>query len=160
MSAETGAPAPPAAGGESLYDSDDMAEYLVENGIESPVADAVTDLLDREFALGNISNEDRRYARLMAENVVLLLEEQYPPTDSQLQGSKRAAYLNDVTEQSTAIGESTKTQLRTLLLAAFFRTSRSVDGWQQDKLSESITTQRREDLNTDEDDSGLFSIFS
>jgi hypothetical protein len=142
-----------------MSSDDRMAEYLIDSGIEAEVADSVTDLLDKEFALANIDRNDRRYARLMSENVILLLEEQYPPADSQLQDTKRAVYLRDKTETKTALDESTKTQLRTLLLAAFFRSSRSVDGWQQEKLSENIQTQRLEETRETGSDDGLFGIF-
>ncbi len=143
-----------------LTNTDDkMAQYLIDSGIDANIADSVTDLLDKEFALANIDRNDRRYARLMSENVILLLEEQYPPSSSQLQDTKRAAYLGDASETKDALGEDTKTQLRTLLLAAFFRSSRSVDGWQQEKLSENIQTQRLEERTDQADDGGLFSIF-
>jgi hypothetical protein len=144
---------------DQLMQDDRMAEYLIDSGIDAEVADSVTDLLDKEFALANIDRNDRRYARLMSENVILLLEEQYPPADSQLQDTKRAAYLGDASETKDCLGESTKTQLRTLLLAAFFRSSRSVDGWQQEKLSENIQTQRLEETRDGGDDGGLFGIF-
>jgi uncharacterized protein YdaU (DUF1376 family) len=43
-------------------------------------------------------------------------------------------------------------RVESVMLAFFARVSRSVDGWQQDKLSEQIITQRREAL--EEEDSG------
>jgi hypothetical protein len=50
-------------------------------------------------------------------------------------------------------------QVESLLLGMFFRTSRSVNGWQQDKLTEQIQTRRVED-NRDRGDDGLLGVFS
>lgn len=150
---------PPQATPDTLVDDDRMAEYLIDSGIDSEVARSVTDLLDKEFALANISSNDREYARLMAENVVLMLEEEHPPKGSSLQGAKRAAYLGEYGDTKDPLPESTKTQLRTVLLAAFFRSSRSVDGWQQEKLSENIQTQRLEEQKADDAGGGLFGLF-
>lgn len=136
----------------------EVMDKLMQTGIAEPSAESVADLLSQDYMLGRIRDADREYARLMARNIVHYVECDHPPQSSMVQGTLGMALREDLNNGATALSHEQKTKLKSTLLAMFFRTSRSVDGWQQDKLSEQIQTRRVED---DRDDDGpLGGLFS
>jgi hypothetical protein len=148
----------PAAPG--LTNREEFVEKVTNTGIDEDVATAVHNLLADEGVLSNIRHADREFARLHAENVVKYVEAMHPPRDSHVQGKLRRAYLGELTDGREAINDATLANFRSILLGSFFRFSRSIDGWQQDKFGEQIQTQRLEDRR-DEGNTGLLGeIFS
>lgn len=143
-----------------LSERKEFLDKVTDTGIDEEVATSIHNLLTQDFVLGNIRAADREYCRLMAENVVLYVTADHPPQDSALQGVLRMGLLGDMDDGRTALSERQKTEFKSLLLGVFFRTSRSVDGWQQDKVTESIQTRRVEDGRQQESDGILGGLFS
>jgi hypothetical protein len=137
----------------ALTNREEFVEKVTETGLQEDVATAVHNLLADEGVLGNIRHADREYARLHAENVVKYVEAMHPPAESHCQGVLRRAYLGDMDDNREALDDATLANFRSILLGAFFRYSRSIDGWQQDKFGEQIQTKRIEDRR--EEQSGL-----
>jgi len=148
----------PAAPG--LTNREEFVDKVTETGISQDVATAVHNLLADESVLGNIREADREFARLHAENVVKYVEAMHPPKESHVQGELRRAYLGDLTDGREAIDDATLANFRSILLGAFFRYSRSIDGWQQDKFGEQIQTQRLEDRRDEGNEGLLGGLFS
>jgi hypothetical protein len=138
---------------------EEVIEQLGDTGISKPKQDSIADLLSEDYVFANIKTQDREYARLLAENVVLFAKCRHPPEDSHVSGSARAVMTGDVDDTIEPMTTREQNQVESLLLGMFFRTSRSVDGWQQDKLTEQIQTRRVED-NRDRGDDGLLGVFS
>jgi len=69
--------------------------------------------------------------------------------------SAGACLLEDPDYQTRALTESQRNQIETLLMSHFARASRGVDGWQQDKLNESVQTKRVEDNRREQQQGGL-----
>jgi hypothetical protein len=136
---------------ESLTSAD-----MVDESLPKPIAD----LLDRDYPLANIKRSDREYARLLAENVRIYTSELFPPRESIYQGLTGAALMEDPEFDRVALTDDQKLRLQTALLDHFIRSSRGLNGWQQDKLSETINTNRVED-NREKDESrgGLSGLF-
>jgi len=129
-------------------------EVIDQLTINRPAAESVADLLSEDYVLSNIKNADREYARLLAKNIVHYVRNQHPPLDSHMQGVSRMAMRGDLQDGKTGLTREQQTQLESVLLGMFFRVSRSIDGWQQDKLTESIQTRRVEDNRQPEDNDG------
>jgi hypothetical protein len=144
----------------SLTNREEFLEKVTDTGIDESTATAVHNLLVDESVLGNIRDADREYARLHAENVIKYVEAMHPPDGSRVQGRLRRAYRGDLDDGRQALDDSTIANFRSILLGAFFRFSRSIDGWQQDKLSEQIQTRRVEDTRDNGEDGLLGGIFS
>lgn len=124
-------------------------EYI-DNIIETTTDDSehpkeIADLLSGNYALANMNSADRKYFRLLADNIKIFAEERYPPADSYMQGALGAALLDDPEYDREALTTAQKNRIETALMEMFARSSRSVGGWQQDKFSESIQTNRVED---------------
>jgi len=81
----------------------------------------------------------------MSANIKIFSTERYPSEKSYQQGALGAALMDDPEFQREALPPVTRTKIESALLDHFARTSRGVSGWQQDKFSESIQTNRVED---------------
>jgi len=132
---------------------------LVETDVGDQLPQPIRHLLSKDFPLTKIDSDDRRYLRLLAENVLHYSEELYPPKESLVQGDVGAALLEDPSYKKHALNDERKAEMESMLLAYFSRVSRGQQGWQQDKLNEGIQTQRLEDERDDGDDSVLGGIF-
>jgi len=107
-----------------------------------------------EFALANFKSADREYFRLHFENIALLSEERYPPKYARLREETIGAAMYEDSGYDVEDTDQLRDNLREIgLHVSHAETSRSVDGWQQDKFSESITTNRVEDARAEEEES-------
>src|SRR6056297_1211146 len=125
----------------------DVLDTTVDDGTLPP---QLRDLLVNDFPLANLNGADRQYFRLYSENVGLMTDEAYPPQESYAQGSIGSACYGDPDYNAHARDTITSIKTETALLDHFARTSRAVNGWRQDKFSESIQTSRVEDNRSDE----------
>jgi len=140
----------------------EKSEYIdeiVEPGVDDKLPAPVKNLLSKDFPLSKIDRSDREYIRLLAENIVLYTREMYPPDRSLIQGDTGAALLEDPDYNRYALSERKRNEIESVLIATFARTSRGEGGWQQDKFSENIQTQRREDETADEEGGSLIGGF-
>jgi hypothetical protein len=126
-------------------DRDELLKQLAESDISDDHAEAVKNLLSKDFMLAKIDGDGHEYLRLLAENIAIYSTCEFPPEDSIVQGDLAGALLEDESESSVvAMRAREKDILESALLTFFTRSSRSVSGWQQDKLGEQIFTQRSE----------------
>jgi hypothetical protein len=141
----------------------EYVDSLTESGVaDGTLPKPMEDLLDRDFPLSNIKSGDREFFRLKAENIRLYLEELYPPRESIFTGIVGAALMEDPGYGKKPMGEEERLRLETAAMDHFTLSSRGLGGWQQDKLSETISTNRVEDNRTKEEDKqgGLSGLFS
>jgi|AKVG01.1.fsa_nt_gi hypothetical protein len=116
---------------------------------DNPLPNSVNDLLANDYPLANLTSADRKFFRLMAENIKIFAKERYPAQNSYQQGVLGAALLDDPTFEREAMSDVSSVKIESALMDHFARTSRGVRGWQQDKFSESIQTNRVEDNRGD-----------
>jgi len=135
-------------------------EGILDTGVDDrELKQEIEDLLADDYALGNLTSAAREYFRLLAENIAIFIRETYPPTGSWANGDLGAALYDDPSYQTKPMETKARIRIETSLMDHFARSSRGVDGWQQDKLSESIETNRIEDTRTDDED-GITNLFS
>jgi hypothetical protein len=132
--------------------SDELTrEYIADllaSGIDDkkhPLPDSIDDLLSQDYPLANLTSADRKYFRLMSANIKIFATERYPTPKSWQSGELGAALLDDPEFEREPLTPVRRTKLESALMDHFARTSRGVGGWQQDKFSESIQTNRVED---------------
>lgn len=116
---------------------------------DNPLPNSIKDLLSQDYPLANLTSADRKYFRLMSANIKIFATERYPTSKSWQSGALGAALLDDPTFEREPLPSVSRTKIESALLDHFARTSRGVDGWQQDKFSESIQTNRVEDNRGD-----------
>jgi hypothetical protein len=135
--------------------TEEFIDQLLQSDVKHEgMKDSIDDLLAGDYALANMTSADREYFRLLAENISIYARERMPQEESWVQGSLGAALLDDPDFKKTAVDESERIRFETALMDHFARSSRGVSGWQQDKLTETIQTNRVEDNRNGEDDTG------
>lgn len=112
---------------------------------DNPLPNSISDLLSQDYPLANLTSADRKYFRLMSANIKIFATERYPTPKSWQSGALGAALLDDPTFEREPLPSVSRTKIESALMDHFARTSRGVGGWQQDKFSESIQTNRVED---------------
>jgi hypothetical protein len=110
------------------------------------------ELLGRDYALANISTGDRQHFRYKADNIALYSEERKPDQHSFFSGLTGKALTNDPDFEVNDPTELADVNREIALMGHFARSSRAVEGWQQDKFGESIQTQRVEDNRQPEEE--------
>src|SRR6056297_2677418 len=115
------------------------------NEDQHPLPNSISDLLSQDYLLANLTSADRNYFRLMSANIKIFATERYPWPKSWQTGARGAAVLDDPAFEREPLPSVARTKIESALMDHFARTSRGVGGWQQDKFSESIQTNRVED---------------
>jgi hypothetical protein len=131
------------------------AHDILEPGVDETLPQPLQNLLAKDYPLSNIRSGDREYFRLLGENVALYVEEEFPPEESLVQGELGAALLEDPDYETHAQSPRQKTKYETILMDAFARSSRGVEGWQQDELSKSTNVRRIEDGREPQEETGI-----
>jgi hypothetical protein len=119
-------------------------------------------MLSRDFAMGNIRREDLDANRFHLKNQQEFSEAERPPEGSMVQGPIRAALHCDPTDRATATSAADRVDEHGERMMWELRASRSVEGFQQEKLAETRQVQVL-DEKTEQDEqesSGLLGIFS
>jgi hypothetical protein len=119
------------------------------------MAAPMRNLLSKDYPLANIERQDREYFRLLAENIAIYVEEEFPPEDSLVQGQLGQMLLEDASFESSALTPREKTEYQTILMASSARTSRGLGGWQQEEFSKSTNVRRVEDNRGQDPGTGL-----
>ncbi len=122
-----------------------LADLMANDVEDGRLFREIGDLLGQDYPLANFTSGDREYFRLLAENVALYVKEQHPHRESWAQGGLGAALYDDEEYSEEHLQPGEVVRIETALMDHFARSSRGVGGWQQDKLTESIQTQRVED---------------
>jgi hypothetical protein len=136
---------------------DDLLDSEVDDGKLPP---EIEDLLSSDYPLANLTSADREYFRLLSDNIAIFMKENHPPRQSLAHGDLGAALYDDPEYEREPITNEAMVRVETGLLTHFARSSRGVDGWQQDKNSETIQTSRVEDNRERESESGVGGLFS
>jgi hypothetical protein len=131
------------------------AHDILEPGVDETLPQPLQNLLAKDYPLSNIRSGDREYFRLLGENISLYVEEEFPPEESLVQGELGAALLEDPGYRTQSLTPRKKTEYRSVLMDSFARSSRGVEGWQQEEFSKSTNVRRVEDNRTPEDGGGM-----
>jgi hypothetical protein len=134
---------------------EEMVKTIIETGITTEeLPEEVENLLAKDLPLTNIDKGDRKYIRLLSGNIALYAKEKRPPQESNVVGDVGAALLEEPDYANSPFSEKQLNNIQSSLITLFTRASRGKGGWQQDKISEEIETQRVED-NRQEEESTL-----
>jgi len=119
-------------------------------------------MMSRDFAMGNIRRQDLEANRFHLKNQQEFSESERPPEGSMVQGAVRAALHCDPTDRATATSAADRVDQHGERMMWEVRASRSVDGFQQQKLAETRQVQVLDEKTEEqqEDSGGFLGIFS
>lgn len=129
---------------------DKMTDHQLSQG----TVDILSNLLDQDFLLGNLTSAEVHEFRWLARVLRLEVESLHPNSDSVFQGDLRAVAFDDRSQRLPPLDESDKSVIEQFLMAVIARATRGEDGFQQEMFNKTITAS--ETRQVDESDDGGF----
>jgi hypothetical protein len=129
---------------------DKMTDHKLEQG----TIDILSNLLDKDFMLSNMTEAEIHEYRWLARVMRLEVESLHPPQGSVLTDEIRMIAFDDRSQNLPALDQSDKAIIEQFLMGVIARATRGRDGWQQEMFNKSITASETREV--DKDDSGGF----
>jgi hypothetical protein len=127
---------------------------MTDHELDQGTVDILSNLLDRDFMLGNLSDAELHEYRWLARVMRLEIEALHPNEDSVFQGPLRAVAFDDRNDALPSLSEQDLAIIEQFLMAVIARATRGKDGWQQEMFNKTI--QASETRQIDDDDGGGF----
>ncbi|UPV72970.1 hypothetical protein M0R89_10460 [Halorussus limi] len=141
----------------------EKAEWL-ERLAQTDMSDASINLLDnmvdRTFVLGYLNDAEINEIKWRMHTMYLRICALFPPKNSQMQGPVRAFFFDDADQNRTYLTDEQKTIIAQMIIGISVYVSRSKEGFQQEKMVESITVSEVRNPDEDDDDDLMRGIFS
>lgn len=141
-----------------LEDLDVDAEYidkLTQTELNDATVSMLANMLSRDWVLANMSDAEVNETRWLSRVMLLRVESLHPGPDSVWTGEFRKFCADNEQQALEPLTSAQRTEIFELIQGVIARATRSRDGWQQDKLNESISVSERRD-NSEPDDGGLW----
>jgi len=130
---------------------DKMTGHQLEQG----TIDLLSNLLDQDFMLGNLSDAEVHEYRWLARVIRLEIEALHPNEDSVFRGELRAVAFDDRNDALPSLSEQDLSIIEQFLMAVIARATRGKDGWQQEMFNKTISASERREVG-DDDDGGIW----
>lgn len=127
---------------------------MTDHELAQGSVDILSNLLDRDFMLGNLSDAEVHEYRWLVRVLRLEIEALHPNEDSVFRGPLRAVAFGDRDDALPSLSEQDLSIIEQFLMAVIARATRGKDGWQQEMFNKTI--QASETRQVGEDDSGGF----
>jgi hypothetical protein len=127
---------------------------MTDHELDQGTVDILSNLLDRDFMLGNLSDAEVHEYRWLARVLRLEIEALHPHEDSVFQGPLRAVAFDDRGDALPSLSEQDLAIIEQFLMAVIARATRGKDGWQQEMFNKTI--QASETREVGDDDGGGF----
>jgi hypothetical protein len=130
---------------------DKMTDHQLSQG----TVDILSNLLDQDFLLGNMTDAEIHEYRWLARVIRLEVESLHPNEDSVFQGEFRMFLFDDKSQNLPPLDEVDKAVIEQFLMGVIARATRGKDGWQQEMFNKTITASERREVG-EEDDGGIW----
>lgn len=127
---------------------------MTDHELEQGTIDILSNLLDRDFMLGKLSDAEVHEYRWLARVLRLEIEALHPHEDSVWQDATRAIAFDDRSDALPSLSEQDLSIIEQFLMGVIARATRGKDGWQQEMFNKTI--QASETRQIDDDDDGGF----
>ncbi|WPH59220.1 hypothetical protein AFNJKBDN_CDS0003 [Halorubrum virus V_ICIS4] len=124
---------------------------MTDHELDQGTVDIMSNLLDRDFMLGNLSDAEVHEYRWLARVVRLEIESLHPNEESIWQGNLRAVAFDDRSDALPALSEQDLSIIEQFLMAVIARATRGKDGWQQEMFNKTISASERREVGGDDD---------
>lgn len=126
---------------------DKMTDHQLSQG----TVDILSNLLDQDFLLGNMTDAEVHEYRWLARVIRLEVEALHPNGEGVLQEQVRMAAFDDPSQNLPPLDEVDKAVIEQFLMAVIARATRGKDGWQQEMFNKTITASERREVGEDDD---------
>lgn len=124
-------------------------DRLAETGMSDAKIEMLDNMTDKTWVLGNLSNAEMQEIRWWLQTTYLKIKAEFPPQESDIQGTIRAYIYDDRDEEATALSGRQKIIIAQMLKGIAVYVSRSKQGFQQEQMVKQISVS--EVRNPDED---------
>jgi hypothetical protein len=124
---------------------------MTDHELDQGTIDIMSNLLDRDFMLGNLSDAEVHEYRWLARVIRLEIEALHPSEDSIFTGDLRAAAFDDPNDALPALSEQDLSIIEQFLMGVIARATRGKDGWQQEMFNKTISASERREVGNDDD---------
>lgn len=128
-------------------------DKMTDHELEQGTIDILSNLLDQDFLLGNLTDAEVHEYRWLARVLRLEVESLHPNQDSVFQGELRMVAFDDTSQRLPALDEVDKTIIEQFIMGVIARATRGEDGFQQEMFNKTI--QASETREVDDDDGGF-----
>lgn len=132
----------------------EMLRELTNTQLDDETEKLLANVLSKDFVLGNLNDAEKDEIKWLLRNVHKRIASMHPPQRSFVKGKRRSFFLRSRYELKP-LDDAQEEAIWQAILGVFVRVSRSVDGWQQDKMLDSIAVTERREVS-DDDNGGLF----
>ena len=129
---------------------DKMTDHQLEQG----TIDILSNLLDQDFLLGNLTNAEVHEFRWLARVLRLEVESLHPNEASVFQGEIRMVAFDKRDQRLPPLDNVEKTIIEQFIIGVIARATRGEDGCQQEMFNKTITASETRQVD-DEDDGGF-----
>jgi hypothetical protein len=130
---------------------DKMTDHQLSQG----TVDILSNLLDQDFLLGNMTDAELHEYRWLARVLRLEVESLHPNQRAVFSEQLRMVSFNDTGQKLPPLDEVDKSVIEQFLMAVIARATRGKDGWQQEMFNKTITASETREV--DDDDGGIWS---
>jgi hypothetical protein len=128
---------------------------MTDHELDQGTVDILSNLLDRDFMLGNLSDAEVHEYRWLARVIRLEIEALHPSEESIWQDELRAVAFDDRRDALPSLSEQDLSIIEQFLMAVIARATRGKDGWQQEMFNKTISASERREVGGD-DDGGIW----
>jgi len=126
---------------------DKMTDHQLSQG----TVDILSNLLDQDFLLGNLTDAEVHEYRWLARVIRLEVEAIHPGQDAIFHGDLRMVAYDDRAQRLPPLDEVDKAVIEQFLMGVISRATRGKDGWQQEMFNKTITASERREVDGDDD---------
>jgi len=131
---------------------DKMTDHQLSQG----TVDILSNLLDQDFLLGNMTDAEIHEYRWLARVLRLEVESLHPNQDSVFQNELRMIAFDDRAQNLPPLDDVDKAVIEQFLMAVIARATRGKDGWQQEMFNKTISASERREVSDDDNSGGFF----
>lgn len=126
---------------------DKMTDHQLSQG----TVDILSNLLDQDFLLGNMSDAEVHEYRWLARVLRLEVEAVHPNESGVFQGDRRMVAYDRDDQRLPPLDEVDKSVIEQFLMGVIARATRGKDGWQQEMFNKTIQASETREVDEGED---------
>jgi len=125
-------------------------DAITNSQLQQGTVDILSNLLSKDFVLGNLSEAEVHEHRWLTRELVLEVEAAHPRPESMWRGRFRQVASGQTRDALEPLDDAQKTTMQQFIQGVIARATRSRDGWQQEEVNKSYRVSERREPDKDE----------
>jgi hypothetical protein len=125
-------------------------DTVTESELEPGTVEILSNLLSKDFVLGNLSEAEVHEHRWLTRELLLEVEAMHPSAESMWQGRFRQVASDEQRNGLRPLDDAQKTVMQQFIQGVIARGTRSKDGWQQEESNKVYRVSERREPDADD----------